>query len=408
MSRLSPEPKEAEPFFLSLDVAFDESCNIFDISGKVPFHVYVLVSRRRGQARQNPLKHKQPVDVVANGSLLDISSAVLGGLLSLVETRDQYPEVPWQDCTKSVLPREAFSDATHDCSSRSSQVIRLKSGFDTSVIDPQQIDCSLDRAITSNFKDGLIYSMKYPPERHPEHGTWNGGITWWKLCSDPALPPDPSVPTDQPEARVRGSKLPQFKAMANPPRPPKIDYELELSPAVISLSNLSTVKVIVKIRLREQTAYTVMWRKAKPVPYTTALGQDGIGGFTFDVFDVDTGEMISGMPTYGNGIWSPKLSQAPIKRDQLRELTPDRTYTNEAVLDGSEGRVNRVLKYFRIRDADALLNRNLGVRLKPTQVFWAAKTIDDLFGHEETIKRDYWYIPLTVESQATAEFTVTP
>lgn len=59
----------------------DTSCNIFDLSGGIPFTVYVNVSRRHGQARQNSMAYNQSVDVVTNGTLLDVSGALFGGLL---------------------------------------------------------------------------------------------------------------------------------------------------------------------------------------------------------------------------------------------------------------------------------------------------------------------------------------
>lgn len=409
MSQPISEADKSNPFFLSLDVAFSASSNVFDLSGIIPFTIYVEFSRRRDQGRENPEAHSQPVDVITNGSLLDVSGALLAGLINLVEVQGRYPEVAWRDCIRHKLPKEPFTDAAYDPLSKPPQVVRLKSGFLATALDRQWIECSLDPAISSIFKDDVIYTMAYTWDAYPEHGTWNGGITWWKLCSDPALPPDISAPTDQPEARVRGSQLPRFKAMANPPKPPRIDYELEVLPAVISLSDPSAMKVKVKLCLRETTAYTVMWSKALLGPQTTALGSEDIGSPSFDVFDVDTGEMISSGPIiFTSHLWTAALPRTPIKREQLRELVPGQTYTGERVLDGGRDQLNTFLKYFRIADANTLLGRRLGVRLKPVQTFWSAKSIEELFEDKETIMRDYWYTPLTIESPAFAEFKVVP
>jgi hypothetical protein len=49
-----------------------------------------------------------------------------------------------------------------------------------------------------------------------------------------------------------------------------------------------------------------------------------------------------------------------------------------------------------------------GVRLRPVQTFWTVKGIDELFGEAETVRREYWNIPLAIESPAFAEFSVEP
>jgi hypothetical protein len=87
MSRVSTEPEPANRFFLSLAIVLDTNSNIFDLSGKAPFTVYIDVSRLHEHARRNPVPHNRPVDIIANGSLLDVSSALSQGLLSLVEIR---------------------------------------------------------------------------------------------------------------------------------------------------------------------------------------------------------------------------------------------------------------------------------------------------------------------------------
>lgn len=197
---------------------------------------------------------------------------------------------------KRVLPKELYTESTYDTLPGPPKVLRLRPGFLAPVTDSQRVECSLDPAISKVFKDNAICSLKYSPEACPKYGSWNGGITWWKLCTDPALSPDPSMPTDQPEPRVLKADLTRFKAMTNPPRPPQIDYELEFSPAVISLSNPSTIKVNVKVLLRETTSYTVMWRKATSGPKTTALGLEKIDSFSFDVVNMSTGETLSGPP----------------------------------------------------------------------------------------------------------------
>lgn len=351
--------------------------------------------------------HKLPIDIVTNGSVLDVSTALKSGSLSLWEVQGDPPEQDWRDCTWSKVPKELFSDATYDPQTEPLHFVRLVSGFRAPVTDPQHIESWLHPSISSVLKDGVVYRLGYCKEAFRERRTWNGGIIWWKVCTDPNQLVDLAAPTDEPEAIVCRANLPCFKAMVNPPRPPKLKYELEISPTIISLSDLNPMKISVSFRICEPTKYTVMWRKNDPWTYTTALGSNEISSFSFEIFDVSTGETISRTGVHWNMLGASGLSSAAIRRDQLRELYPSQTYSGWSKLDGGERKQESFLKFFRVPDKSELLNRRLAVRLRSVDTYWSEKSIDELFEHEESIRRDHWYIPLTIQSSAKAEFSIT-
>jgi hypothetical protein len=408
---MSQEPIEtgnSGPFYPSLSISFDTNSNILDLSGNIPFKIYVDVSRRGNQRRRNPESHEKPIDILTNGSVLDISSALKAGLLSLVETKDNYPERKWQDCERQIVSKELYTDAAYDPLAAPPTSIRLRSGLHMSSANPQRIECPLDPELYTAFKDGAVYVLQYPSEADDGGRNWNGGITWWKLCTDPTLPADPSLPTDEPRAKILKAKLPRFRATSNTPRPPKIDFELDFSETEISLTQMDTVKISVRFWLRQADRYTVMSHKTTSGPKATVLASEGIGSHAFDIIDLDTGEILSGAPIYGNALWTPKLPLRSIKREQLRELTPDEEFTSTSIIASGSDKVKAFLKYFRIHDKNILVKRSLAVKLRPVQTFWSTKGIEELFEHEETIKQDYWYTPLTLESPAVAEFKVIP
>jgi hypothetical protein len=95
-------------------------------------------------------------------------------------------------------------------------------------------------------------------------------------------------------------------------------------------------------------------------------------------------------------------------RNQLRELTPTQTYTADCGPRDEKDLSSSFAKAFRIDDVGALSGQRLGVRLRPVQTFWTTKGIDELFGNAETVRREYWYIPLMIESPTIAEFSVVP
>jgi hypothetical protein len=92
--------------------------------------------------------------------------------------------------------------------------------------------------------------------------------------------------------------------------------------------------------------------------------------------------------------------------NQLRELTPAQIYMADCELRDENDLSKLFAKSFRIDDVSALSGRRLGVRLRPVQTFWATNRIDELFGDAETVRKEYWYISLMIESPNVAEFSV--
>lgn len=95
MSHLASTSEPEKLFPPAVDIVLAESCNFFDLSGKTPFTIVVELSRRSWPAKTNPKEHVQPIDVVTNGSLLDVSGVLKAGLLSLVEIHGDPPEQRW-------------------------------------------------------------------------------------------------------------------------------------------------------------------------------------------------------------------------------------------------------------------------------------------------------------------------
>ena len=65
--------------------------DIIYLSGRTPFTLSIDIARPRGHARQHSEAHSSFIDVVIEGSVLDVSSALQTGQLSLVESEGDYP-----------------------------------------------------------------------------------------------------------------------------------------------------------------------------------------------------------------------------------------------------------------------------------------------------------------------------
>lgn len=272
----------------------------------------------------------------------------------------------------------------------------------------QSLECILSAAVITVLKYQHVYRFKYPPAT-PDGQRWDGGISWWKLCSDPDRPPSLSVPTDTPHARLNRTALPTFNAMADPPRPPQVNYELEMVPPVLSLANLEAIKVVLKVCLHETIPYTVLGHKSMAHgPGGTALVETRIDGRDFDIFDKDTVVTISRQPRYATSMWTPGMSRAPMYREQLRVLTPGQTCSGQCEPPNQTDLLKWFTESFRIDNVSTLVGRKLGLRLRTVQTFWTTKGIDELFGEAETVRREYWYVPLMTESPAVANFCVEP
>jgi hypothetical protein len=246
-------------FSLCINYVLDTIPNIIDLSGQTSFTLSIDITRPRGHARQHPEAHSSFIDVVINGSVLDVSSALQTGHLPLVESEGDDPKTKWRDCVRRNLPKDIFHKQSRP-DLNLPKLVRINPGQLAQPTDPQCVVCSLNPAIISVFKDQNLYQFKYPPAP-PDGQEWDGGISWWKPCSDSSRPPDISAPTDQPHAKVRMTTLPIFKAMANPPRPPHIDYKLEIVPSVLSLEKTQAIKLSLKVCLREEIQYSVQARR---------------------------------------------------------------------------------------------------------------------------------------------------
>jgi hypothetical protein len=101
---------QVPPFRLCIDYVLGTVPNIFDLSGHTPFTFIIDIARPRGHAQQHPEAHSRFIDVVINGSVLDVSRALQTGQLSLVEAEGAYPETKWRDCVRRDLPKDVFHE----------------------------------------------------------------------------------------------------------------------------------------------------------------------------------------------------------------------------------------------------------------------------------------------------------
>lgn len=134
-----------------IDYVVGTVSNIVDLSGHVPCSFILDVVRPRGHAQRYPSAHSRPVDVVTNGSVLDVSDALLTGQLSLAETQDNYPEVSWKDCIRRNIPKETLIKQTPDTPDEEApKIVRIRPGPLAKPEDLQRIQCALTPSDTLN------------------------------------------------------------------------------------------------------------------------------------------------------------------------------------------------------------------------------------------------------------------
>ena len=207
-------PSEVLLFRLCINYVLDTIPNIIDLSGQTPYTLSIDIARPRGHTRHHPEAHSNFINVVIDGSVFDVSSALQTGQLSLVKSEGDYPKIRWRDRVRRDLPKDIFHEQFRP-DLNIPKPVRINPRQLARPTDPQRLVCSLNPAIVSVFNDQHLYRFKYPPTP-PDGQGWGGGISWRKLCPDPSRPPDTLAPMDQPHAKVRRTTLPVFKAMANP------------------------------------------------------------------------------------------------------------------------------------------------------------------------------------------------
>ena len=271
---------------------------------------------------------------------------------------------------------------------------------------PQCVECVLDPFVTKLLKHNTVYSLHFPKEANRGQGPWDGGIPWWRRSSDAT---DSTLEYSNATARRYLRTSTSFKAMSNFPKPPRFEYTLRFTPAVVSLADHGETTLTVTVRLLETTNFTVAWRTLNG---RTLLGpeHEQVSSFCFNLIDSETGKVLSGQPRHGNSQWDPYLHpNAKIKRDHVRELQPGQLCVTEAAITHpSRSLRHPLVNFFRVKDAESLVNRRLGIRLRRNYTYWSAKSIDELFAETDVVRPGQWYMPLVIESEVLAEFTLVP
>ena len=151
-------------FRLCINYVLDTIPNIIDLSGQTSYTLSIDIARARGHTRHHPEAHSSFIEVVIDGSVLDVSSALQTGQLSLVESEGDYPKTKCKDCVRRDLPKDIFHEQSRP-DLNIAKLVRIDPGQLAQPTDPQRIVCSLNPAIVSVFKDQHLYRFRYPPAR---------------------------------------------------------------------------------------------------------------------------------------------------------------------------------------------------------------------------------------------------
>jgi hypothetical protein len=146
---------------LCINYVLDTIPNIIDLSGQTPFTLSIDIARPRGHARQHFEAHSSFIDVVISGSVLDVSSALQTGQLSLVEAEGDYPQTTWRDCVRRDLPKDILYEQFRP-DRNIPKVVRNNPGQLAQPTGPQRLVCSLTPAIFSAFKDPTSIPVQTP------------------------------------------------------------------------------------------------------------------------------------------------------------------------------------------------------------------------------------------------------
>jgi hypothetical protein len=386
----------AIPFKLHLRLNLDLPHRVCDLSGRVPFQVVAQISRTRPGDVQ---KQETPVSVLADGTPLDIPSALQNGILRIL------PMKSFHNVDKDAEPIEILPSPERLAADTPS-VLNLGPASKLIRQRPHCVLYTLDVSRMRGMEDGKFYKF--------ESGTIDSKDAsepcriWWQFRPDPAQQPDFESPGENPAPKVSYYLgMTRFKAVAKLAIPPQFEYRLSVQPSTISLSNPTDFTVSVKTTLKEAITYTVYSSRLDDRPYVTVL-HDRINAFCFDLVDLNTQEVISGEPREGFGCRSGSPAFV-LDRDRFREFQPEKTYNMTLTCASHETlvRQRQTLKTgLRIEEPEKLVGRRLGLKLRPMETWWVAGTIEDLFAGKDRIAKDIYINPLVIQSDEYAAISI--
>jgi hypothetical protein len=386
----------ATPFMLRLHLSLKLPRRVCDLSGRVPFQVVAQIWRTRPGDVQ---KRETPVSVLADGTPLDIPSALQKGILR-------------------ILPMKSFHDVDEDAEPIEILPSPERLAADTpSVLNigpaseikhrPHCVLYTLDVSRMRGMEDGKFYKFELGTEDAGQLGR-----IWWQFRPDPTQQPDLESPSENPAPKVRyHCGMTRFKAVAKLAIPPRFEYRLSVQPSTISLSNPTDFTVSVEATLKEAITYTVYSSRLDDQPLVTVL-HDHLSLFCFDLVDLNTQEVISGEVRNNPGCrkGSPAFA-AILNRDCFREFQPEKTYNMTLACTSHEQAETSIRRHtlktdLRIEEPEKLVGRRLGLKLRPMDAWWVAGTIEDLFAGKDRVAQDIYTNPLVIQSDDYAPISI--
>ena len=387
----------AIPFTLHLRLNLDLPRRVCDLSGRVPFQVVAQISRTRQGDVQ---KQETPVSVLADGTPLDILSALQNGIIRIL------PMKSFRNVDEDAEPIEILPSPERLAADTPS-VLNLGPASKLRRHRPHRVLYTLDVSRMRGMEDGKFYKF--------ELGTEDAGQPcriWWQFRPDPAQQPDLESPSENPAPKVSYYPgMTRFKAVAKLAIPPRFEYRLSVRPSTISLSNPTDFTVSVKATLKEAITYTVYSDRLEDQPFVTVL-HDRINLFCFDLVDLNTQEVISGEARNSTGCrsGSPAFA-ADLGKDRFREFQPEKTY-NMTLTCASHEQTQTLMQRqtlktgLRIEEPEKLVGRRLGLKLRPMDTWWVTGTIEDLFAGKDKVARDIYTNPLVIQSDDYAAISI--
>jgi hypothetical protein len=216
----------AIPFKLHLRLNLDLPRRVCDLSGRVPFQVVAQISRTRQGDVQ---KQETPVSVLADGTPLDMLSALQNGIFRIL------PMKSFHSVDEDAEPIEILPSPER-LAADTSNVLNLGPASKLRRQRPHCVLYTLDVSRMRGMEDGKFYKF--------ELGTIDSGDAgqpcriWWQFRPDPAQQPDLESPGENPAPKVSYYLgMTRFKAVAKLAIPPRFEYRLSVRPSTISLSN---------------------------------------------------------------------------------------------------------------------------------------------------------------------------
>jgi len=390
----------ATPFKLRLGLSLNLPCRACDLSGQVPFQVVAQISRTRQGDVQ---KQETPVSVLANGTPLDIPSALQNGILRI------RPMKSFHCVDEDAEPIEILPSPERSAAD-TPRVLNLGPTSKLKRRTPHCVLYTLDVSRMRGMEDGKFYKFELGTKDSEDAG--QPCRIRWQFRSDPAQQPDFESPGENPAPKVSYSLgMTRFKAVAKLAIPPRFEYRLSVRPSTISLSNPTDFTVSVETTLKEAITYTVYSDRLNDQPFLTVL-HDRISLFCFDLVDLNTQEVISGEARNSTGCRSGSPAfPANLGRDHFREFLPEKTYNMTLTCSSHEPtqtpmRRETLKEGLRIEEPEKLVGRRLGLKLRPMDTWWVAGTIDDLFAGKDMIAKDIYTNPLVIQSDDYAAISI--